>query len=343
MVWILAAVASAVFSGVTSILSKCGVKRTGSNLATAIRTSVVFVLAWAIVALSGEFSAIFAVRLKSWIFLLLSGVATGVSWICYFKALSLGEVSKVVAVDKSSVVLSVSFAMLLFPEERTRWWVRLLCLAAIAVGTYLMTDIRKSEAKERNAWFAYAALSAIFAAAMSLLAKIGIEDVPSNLATAIRTSVVLLLAWGIVAQRKEMPLLKDVPKNDLLFLCLSGVATAASWLCYYYAIRQGQVSVVVPIDKASVLLTVLFSACVLHEKISKRAWLGLALLACGALFMAIIVAQSKICAIAQRNISTSVQSSRAKNAKKPKKTRASVYKGGKICYNIVRKRKGRMV
>ena len=224
---------------------------------------------------------------KSWIFLILSGLATGASWICYFKALSLGEVSKVAAVDKSSVVLSVLFAIVIFPDERTLWWVKLICLAAIAVGTFLMTDIKRGDDKSRFAWFVFALLSAVFAAATSLLAKIGIENVNSNAATAIRTCVVLVMAWLIVFCRKEAKFVKEVKGKDLIFLILSGVATGASWLCYYYAISQGQVSVVVPIDKLSILITVFFSLIVFKEKLSLKAWIGLALLTAGTVLMAV--------------------------------------------------------
>ena len=218
----------------------------------------------------------------------LSGLATGFSWICYFKALSLGEVSKVSAVDKSSVVLSVLLAIIIFPAERANWWIKLICITAIGVGTYLMIEIKHEEQEKSSVlWFIFALLSALFAAATSILAKIGISGVPSNLATAIRTIVVLIVAWIIVFAKKENNLVTQVPKRDLLFLILSGVATAASWLCYYYAIDNGQVSIVVPIDKLSILLTVAFSVVFLKEKLTLRAWIGLAILVAGTLCMAI--------------------------------------------------------
>lgn len=285
--WILFAVLSAIFAGVTAILSKCGIKQANSDVATAIRTSVVLVFAWGIVFLTGAQRSIFSIDGKSWAFLLLSGLATGASWLCYFKALSLGEVSKVAAVDKSSVVLSVLFAVLLFPAERERWAVKLVCLALIAVGTFLMTDIRKKEGKEKPAWLFFALLSAVFAAMTSLLAKIGIENVDSNLATAIRTCVVFAMAWLIVVGRKEWKFVRKVERKELLFLLLSGLATGISWLCYYYAVRHGQVSVVVPIDKLSVLITVAFSVVVFREKLSAKAWIGLGLLTIGTLFMVV--------------------------------------------------------
>ena len=285
--WILAAVGSAVFAGLTAILSKCGVKKCNSDVATAIRTSVVLVFAWLIVFITGAQSGIGNIGAKSLIFLLLSGIATGASWICYFKALSVGEVSKVAAVDKSSVVLSVLIAIAIFPDERNLWWVKLLCVFGIGVGTFLMTDIKRGEAKSKFLWLFFALLSALFAAATSVLAKIGIENVDSNLATAIRTVIVLIMAWLIVFCRKESKFVKEVSGKETVFLILSGLATGASWLCYYYAIRFGQVSVVVPIDKLSVLITVCFSLIVFKEKLSLKAWIGLTLITLGAVLMAI--------------------------------------------------------
>lgn len=285
--WILAAVFSAVFAGITTILSKCGIKHTNSNVATAIRTSVVLIFSWLIVFATGAYSTITTISTKSWIFLILSGLATGASWICYFKALSIGEVSKVAAVDKSSVVLSVLFAIIIFPNERNLWWVKLICLTLIAIGTFLMTDIKKSDKNKKIAWLLLAFLSAIFAAATSILAKIGIENVNSNLATAIRTCVVLVMAWLIVINRNEMSYVKELNIKEVVFLVLSGLATGASWLCYYYAIAHGQVSIVVPIDKLSILITVVFSLIVFKEKLSLKAWLGLTLLTTGTVLMAI--------------------------------------------------------
>lgn len=285
--WIVAAVLSAVFAGITAILSKCGIKHTNSDVATAVRTTVVLVLAWIIVFVTGAYKTLAEISVKSWIFLILSGLSTGASWVCYFKALSLGDVSRVSAVDKSSVVLSVLFAIVIFPDERTLWWVKIICLVLIAVGAFLMTDIKRSGGKSNSVWLVFAVLSAVFAAATSLLAKVGIENVDSNAATAIRTFVVLILAWLIVICRKEIKLVKEVKGGEIIFLILSGIATGASWLCYYYAIQQGQVSVVVPIDKLSILITVVFSLIVFKEKLSIKAWLGLGLLTTGTILMAV--------------------------------------------------------
>ena len=285
--WIVAAVLSAVFAGITAILSKCGVKNANSDVATAVRTSVVLAFAWVIVFATGAYKTLAQISVKSWIFLILSGLATGASWICYFKALSLGEVSKVAAVDKSSAVLSVLFAIIIFPDERNLWWVKLICLAAIAVGTFLMTNIKRGEDKSKFVWLIFALLSAVFAAATSLLAKVGIENVNSNAATAIRTCVVLAMAWLIVIFRKETKFVKELKGREIVFLVLSGIATGASWLCYYYAIAKGQVSVVVPVDKLSILITVFFSLIVFKEKLSVKAWIGLALLTAGTILIAV--------------------------------------------------------
>ncbi len=288
MIWVLSAILSAVFAGVTAILSKSGVKDTNSNVATALRTSVVLIFSWLIVFITGAYTGISEISAKSWVFLILSGVATGVSWICYFKALSMGEVSKVTAVDKSSVVLSVLFAIVIFPDERNLWYVKIICLALIGLGTFFMTDIKKQENGEGRAWLIFAILSAVFAAATSLLAKVGIKNVDSNLATAIRTCVVFLFAWIIVFAKGQTKLVKQVTKKDGLFLVLSGIATGVSWLCYYYAIQKGTVSVVVPIDKMSVLITVIFSVVIFKEKLPLKSWIGLGLMLIGTILMAVL-------------------------------------------------------
>lgn len=285
--WIVAAILSALFAGLTAVLSKCGIKHANSDVATAVRTSVVLVLAWAIVFITGAYTTLSQISGRSWLFLILSGLATGASWICYFRALSLGEVSKVAAVDKSSTVLSVLFAIILFADEREKWWLKLIFLVLIAAGTFLMTDIKRGTEKKKLTWLAFALLSAVFAAATSLLAKIGIENVDSNAATAIRTCVVLVMAWLIVFCRRETKYVKQLRGREMVFLILSGLATGASWLCYYYAIQQGQVSIVVPIDRLSILVTVLFSLVVFKEKLSLKAWIGLALLTSGTVLMAV--------------------------------------------------------
>ncbi len=285
--WIIMASLSAVFAGVTSILGKCGVKNADSDVVTAVRTGVVFVFSWIMVLISNTFSDLYSISITSVIFLVLSGLSTAISWLCYYKALSLGNASKVAAVDKSSTVLSVLFAIVLFPSERNKIWLKLLLLTVIAVGTVLMTDVGKNQSKENLKWLWFAIGSAVFAALTSILAKIGINDVDSNLATALRTGVVLIAAWLIVVTRKKTDGLKDVKGKTLLFVILSGVTTGASWLCYYYAIKNGRVSIVVPIDKLSILITVLFSVTVFKEKLKPKAIVGLILLTTSTLCMAI--------------------------------------------------------
>ena len=285
MLWLIFAVLSAVFAGLTSILAKCGIKKTDSDLATALRTVVVLIFAWIMVFVVGSQSTITEIPPKSLIFLALSGLATGGSWICYFKALSIGDINKVVPIDKSSTILTVLLAIICFGETSNLAW-KLIATAILGIGIFLMVEKKKTEGKtEGRSWIVYAILSAVFAALTSILAKVGITGVESNLGTAIRTAVVLVMAWGIVIARGKHTGLKRLDKKELLFISLSGVATGASWLCYYYAIGQGLVSVVVPIDKLSIIVTVAFSYLVFKEKLSKKAFIGLALMTVGTLLM----------------------------------------------------------
>ena len=286
MTWIIAAIFSAVFAGLTSILAKCGIKKTDSDLATALRTIVVLIFSWIMVFIVGSQNTIADIQLKSLIFLILSGLATGASWICYFKSLSMGDINKVVPIDKSSTILTVLLAIICFGET-SNLAVKLIATAILAVGIFLMVE-KKQGAKqaEGRSWMIYAILSAVFAALTSILAKVGISGVESNLGTAIRTAVVLILSWSIVFARKKHFSLPGINKKELLFICLSGIATGASWLCYYYAIGHGDVSVVVPIDKLSIIVTVAFSFVVFKEKLSKKAFLGLGLMVAGTLLMA---------------------------------------------------------
>lgn len=286
MFWIATAVLSAFFAGLTSILAKCGIKKTDSDLATALRTIVVLLFSWIMVFVVGSQNTIGSIQPKSLVFLILSGLATGASWICYFKALSIGDINKVVPIDKSSTILTVLLAIICFGET-SNLAVKLIATAVLAVGIFLMVEKKNSEQKaEKRVWLLYAGLSAVFAALTSILAKFGISGVESNLGTAIRTGVVLLLAWGIVFARGKQKMLRYIDGKEFIFISLSGIATGASWLCYYYAIQMGDVSVVVPIDKMSILITVVFSYIVFKEKLSKRAMLGLALMVTGTLLMA---------------------------------------------------------
>lgn len=285
--WLTAAVFSAVFAALTAILAKCGIRKTDSDVATAIRTEVVLVFSWIMVFISGSAGSISQISAKSLIFLTLSGIATGASWICYFKALSLGDVNKVVPIDKSSTVLTVLLAIICFGETE-HLAVKLIGTALLGIGTLLMVEKKQTEnSASGKGYLLYAVGSAVFAAATSILAKVGILGVESNLATAIRTAVVLVMAWLTVIIKGKLPQLKTLDKKELGFIALSGLATGGSWLCYYYAIQNGVVSVVVPIDKMSLLPTVIFSCFVFKEKLSKKAALGLALMLAGTLAMAI--------------------------------------------------------
>ncbi|MBE6665691.1 MAG: EamA family transporter [Ruminococcaceae bacterium] len=285
--WLIAAILSAVFAGVTTILAKCGIKKTDSDVATAIRTVVVLLFSWIMVFVVGSVETIISIETKSLIFLLLSGLATGASWICYFKALSTGDINKVVPIDKSSTILTVLLAMICFGETE-RLAVKLIGTLILTVGIFMMVEKKQTEQKkESRVWMIYAVLSAVFAALTSILAKVGISGVESNLGTAIRTGVVLVMAWLIVFAKRKHKEIKTLDKKELVFISLSGVATGASWLCYYYAIQNGIVSVVVPIDKMSILFTVAFSYFVFREKLSKKSFAGLALMVIGTLLMAI--------------------------------------------------------
>ena len=285
MIWISAAILSAVFAGLTSILAKCGIKKTDSDLATALRTIVVLIFSWIMVFVVGSQHTIAEIGPKAFIFLILSGLATGASWICYFKALSVGDINKVVPIDKSSTVLTVLLAIICFGET-SNLVMKLIATAILAIGIFLMVEKKQREEKqESKTWMLYAVLAAVFAALTSILAKMGISGVESNLGTAIRTGVVLIMAWVIVFARGKKAQLKSIDKKELLFIGLSGIATGASWLCYYYAIQNGEVSVVVPIDKLSIIVTVFFSYFVFKEKLSKKAFAGLCLMVVGTLLM----------------------------------------------------------
>lgn len=286
MIWLVAVILSAVFAGLTSILAKCGIKKTDSDLATALRTIVVLAFSWIMVLVVGSVNTITTIEPKSLIFLILSGLATGASWICYFKALSVGDINKVVPIDKSSTILTVLLAIVCFGET-SNLAVKLIATAILAVGIFLMVEKKQTDRKsERRSWMIYAILSAVFAALTSILAKFGISGVESNLGTAIRTGVVLVMAWVIVFAKGKQTQIKYIDKKELLFIALSGIATGASWLCYYYAVQNGVLSVVVPIDKLSILVTVVFSYFVFREKLSKKALIGLCLMVIGTLLMA---------------------------------------------------------
>ena len=285
--WILFAFGSAFFAGITAILAKCGIRKTDSTVATAVRTIVVLLFSWLMVFVVGSQDQLGSIDPNTWLFLILSGLATGASWLCYFRALQLGDINKVVPVDKSSVILTMLLAFLFLQEPITPFGG--VGVVLIAAGTFLMIEKKDVKQKEdqKKSWFLYAAGSAIFASLTSILGKIGISGVESNLGTAIRTAVVLLMAWVMVFVAGKAGEVRKIPKNELGFICLSGIATGASWLCYYRALQDGPASIVVPIDKLSILVTLAFSYFVFHERLSKKSATGLVLIVAGTLAMLI--------------------------------------------------------
>ena len=285
VMWIVFAFGSALFAGLTSILAKCGIKKTDSTVATAIRTIVVLFFSWLMVFIVGSEGEIGSITPHTLIFLVLSGLATGASWLCYFKALQLGDINKVVPIDKSSTVLTILLAAILLGEGITLY--SGIGIALIAVGTFLMIEKKdvKSDIPKNKRWIIYALGSAVFASLTAILGKIGISDVESNLGTAIRTGVVLVMSWIMVFITDKQNKIKVISKKELGFICLSGLATGGSWLCYYKALHDGPASVVVPIDKLSILVTILFSYIVFREKLSKKTAFGLVLTVGGTLLM----------------------------------------------------------
>lgn len=282
--WILFAVGSAFFAGATSVLAKAGIKSVSSDFATAFRTGVVLIFSWLMVFVVGCQNAVSTITPRALVFLALSGAATGLSWLCYFKALSIGNLSKVVAVDKSSTFLTILLALIFFREPFH--WLTGLGIAVMIAGTALMLEKGDAKKGERG-WLFYAAGSAVFAALQSILGKVGVQDMDSTLATALRTVVVLVFAWAIVLGKKEGGDWKKMTRRDALLLVLSGITTGASWLCYYRALQTGRASVVVPIDKCSMLFAVALSAIFLKEKQTRRSLLALALVVTGTFMIAL--------------------------------------------------------
>lgn len=283
--WILFAFGSAFFAGITSILAKCGIKKADSTVATAIRTVVVLAMSALMVAIVGSFGSIAKISARTWIFLVLSGLSTGASWLCYFRALQLGEINRVVPIDKSSTVLTMLLAFIILGEPMT--WLDAVCIIMIGAGTLLMIEKKPSsgEPHRGHSWLIFACLSALFAALTSIFGKLGIEGVESNLGTMLRTAVVLLASWSMVLITRKGGEVRRIPRAELGFICLSGLATGASWLCYYKALRDGPASVVVPIDKLSILVTVAFSCIVFREKLTARSVSGLVLIVAGTLLL----------------------------------------------------------
>ena len=284
--WLIFAIGSAFLAGITAILAKCGIKQTDSTVATAVRTIVVLLMSIMMVLIAGSAGTIAQVSGKTWLFLVLSGLATGGSWLCYFKALQIGDVNKVVPVDKSSTVLAMLLALIFLHEEISL--TKCIGIVAVSAGIFLMIEKKQvSEERHGACWLPFAVMSAVFAALTSILGKIGIDGVESNLGTSIRTAVVLVMAWLMVIVTRKTHEVRKIPPKEFLFICLSGLATGASWLCYYKALQDGPASVVVPVDKLSILVTVLFSWVVFHEKLSVRSLIGLVVLTAGTLIMLI--------------------------------------------------------
>lgn len=285
--WILYAFASALFAGITAILAKVGVKNTDSHLLTALRTIVVLIFAWIMVFIVGSQDTISQIGTNTLVFLILSGLATGGSWICYFKALQLGDVNKVVPIDKSSTVLTMLLALIILDEKLTVF--KIVGMIGIAIGTYMMIQKKATsyEGPNNYRWLIYAILSAVFASLTSILGKIGIEGVESNLGTAIRTIVVLIMAWLIVIFTNKVKEIKNIDKKSWIFIGLSGLATGLSWLFYYRALQTGQASIVVPIDKLSIVVTVVFAYVFLKEKLALRSSIGLVSIVAGTLMLLI--------------------------------------------------------
>ena len=285
--WIVFAFSSAFFAGVTSILAKCGIRKTDSTVATAIRTIVVLIFSWLLVFVVGSQNQIGAIDGKTLLFLILSGLATGASWLCYFKALQLGDINKVVPIDKSSTILTILLALIFLHEGISL--PKVIGVVLIAIGTFLMIEKKDAnpEQVKGKGWLLYAVGSAVFASLTSILGKIGISGVESNLGTAIRTGVVLVMSWVMVFATGKQHTVRDIPRKEFGFICLSGLATGASWLCYYKALQDGLASVVVSIDKLSILVTIAFSYLVFHERLSQKSAVGLLFLVAGTLVMLI--------------------------------------------------------
>lgn len=285
--WVVFAFGSAFFAGVTSILAKCGIRKTDSTVATAIRTIVVLIFSWLMVFIAGSQNQLGSIDGKTLLFLILSGLATGGSWLCYFKALQIGDINKVVPIDKSSIILTIILAFIFLNENVSL--TKAMGIVLIGAGTFLMIEKKDADFKKQKgkSWLLYAMGSAVFASLTSILGKIGISNVESNLGTAVRTCVVLLMAWVMVFVTGKQHTIRNIQKKELVFICLSGIATGASWMCYYKALQDGLASVVVPIDKLSVLVTVAFSYIVFHEKLSKKSAVGLVSIVAGTLVMLI--------------------------------------------------------
>lgn len=283
--WILFAFGSAFFAGITAVLAKCGVENVDSDVATALRTIVVLIFSWIMVFVTGRNTGISSISVKTWIFLVLSGMATGASWLCYFKALQQGDINKIAPIDKSSVIITMIIAIIFLNEALTV--LKAVSIVLIAVGTYMMIEKKQisQNTNYKSSWLLFALASAFFAALTSILGKVGIENIDSNLGTAIRTFVVLIMAWIVVFIKGKWDDIRHIDIKSVLFIVLSGIATGCSWLCYYRALQRGPASIVVPIDKLSILVTIIFSYIVFKERLTKKSLLGLILIVIGTLLL----------------------------------------------------------
>lgn len=287
--WIVYAAGSSFFAGITAVLAKCGIQKTDSNVATAIRTIVVLLFSWVMVLVTDAWENPAQIPAKTLWFLVLSGLATGASWLCYFHALKRGNVNQVVPIDKSSTILTILLALIFLREGLS--WGKAVSVVVIGLGTILMITHKEpgpAKGEKGHGWLVYAVLSAVFASLTAILGKVGISEIDSNLGTAIRTLVVLFMAWVMVLVTGKQREIKTIEKRELVFIVLSGFATGASWLCYYRALQEGPASVVVPIDKLSILITIVFSWIILHEKLSKRAAAGAAMITAGTVLLAVL-------------------------------------------------------
>jgi len=286
--WFLYAIGAAIFAGLTTVLAKIGVKEVDSHLATAIRTMVVIVFSWGIVFFVGSQDGIRHIGGVTWVFLILSGLATGGAWLCRFRALKLGNVNKVTPITKTSTILTMILAFIFLREPLGL--VTVIGMIMMGTGTWLMLELKKGAAAENSSgkgWLFYAALSAIFASLVAILGSVGVADMDANLWTAIRTVVVAVLSWVMVYTTGGPKGIKNINTKSWVFLVLSGVATGMSWIFFYHALQIGNASLVVPIDQLSILITMGFAGWFLGEKFSRQSLIGLALLATGILLPAI--------------------------------------------------------
>ena len=298
--WLIFAAGAAIFAAMTTILAKIGLKNVDSHLATAIRTMVVLVFAWLMVFIVGSQREIWQTDSRTWVFLILSGLAAGGSWLCFFRALQLGNVNRVVPIDKSSTIMTMILAFIFLSEPMGA--VTVVGMGLMAVGTWLMIEFKKSAAMQaqpvaqssgqdivqsnthnRKSWIFFALLAAVFASLTAILGRVGIVNIEANLGTAIRTMAVVPMSWLMVFITKGQSKIKSIDRNSWVFLILSGVATGASWLLFYRALQLGSASLVVPVDKLSIVLTMGFARVFLGERFSKRSLAGLVLLTVGTL------------------------------------------------------------